>query len=224
MKKLYTLFLSMAFIPTVTCATPFRGGYSGLNLSYSLTNLHPSVKAHNLVNGKVIYKKSTHVHGNNVDPGFFLGFGTPLDVNNFYLGGELAIGHDRAHFKKNYHTQFGKAKIQLKPTFHYTASARLGYIICTQHLIYGRLGYHGYDKKVHITVPGKKATVQRSGPLFGVGVERVLANNLLLRGEYQFTHGNHKTIKRKYQAQNAHFKAHTNAHTHSALLGLVYTF
>lgn len=222
MKKISISFLMLALSGTLanSAYSTFNGLYTGAHVGYSHTRVKRDVKVDAPGVGSWHHHRSSR--GDNLDLGLFLGFGGTLGSSNFYLGGETGIGYDRTHFKKNLYGH--QVRAHLKPSIHYNFSGRLGYVLCTKNLIYGRVGFKGYTKKakIHFVPTHHKDSFTRNGILLGAGYEFALSDHTLWRLEYQFLTGAHKTHKHTTNAFTA--KTSHRAHNHTVLTGLSYKF
>jgi outer membrane immunogenic protein len=79
--------------------------------------------------------------------------------------------------------------VQVDPKYSFDATARAGYLVTPETLLYVRGGYA--NERVRTTVTSKlltaTATENRDGWLVGGGVERLLAANVSARLEYRYT-------------------------------------
>ncbi len=222
MKKLSIALLMLSITSTVASAalSSFNGFYTGTHLGYNLTRVHQ--KSNVTTAGVPTWHRHRNFHNGNMDINLFLGFGSTIGYSNFYFGAEGALGYDRTHYKKNFLNR--QVRTELKPSWHYNFSGRLGYIFCTKHLVYGRVGYSGFQKKakVYYTNPRHTESFKRDGLLLGLGYEHAVNDHTFLRLEYQFHQGMHKT--RRHRANTVRTKTSHHSNTQSYLVGIGYKF
>lgn len=214
MKKVSLSLFALAMIPTVVGAeSQFQGFYTGAGVGYGRTNLHAKAK----VPG---YKSKSH--NKSIDSAIFdafIGYGAPIDVSGFYLGGELGFGYDTAHYSLKKTFEDHTVKVRMKSGLFYHVAARLGYIICNKTLLYGRIGYQGHQHKAKFSISGNKTKhAKRDGLILGFGADYALTKTTFLRGEYKYKFGHRSKHKINTDGERAHIT--TKIPSHTFLLGL----
>lgn len=216
MKKISLSLLALTLVPTAAFAeTQFQGFYTGAGVGYSRTDFHGSAKASG------VGKKSTHKNINGANFDAFFGYGSPIDLSGFYLGGELGFGYDTAHYHTKRTILGHTVRAKMNRSLFYNVAARLGYVICTQTLVYTRIGYQGYQHNIKLSVNGKGNThTKRDGLILGVGADHALTKTVFLRGEYKYNFGQHSKHKKTNISGIGTVHMRSKAPSHTFLLGL----
>lgn len=222
MKKVSLGLLALALTSTVASAAgQFTGFYTGASTGYSRTNfdqkakisafgLSASGKTHKGINGAIFDA--------------FLGYGSTLGQSGFYIGGELGLGYDTAHFSSKNNVRGLTLRNKMDGSFFYNASARFGYVICNHTLLYTRIGYQAYNKKITQSVNGgDKQSYRRDGVIIGFGADHAVTKNLFIRGEYKYNAGHHYTRKGNIGGIVS-VKHNVKTPSHTFLLGVGYKF
>ena len=104
----------------------------------------------------------------------------------------------------------GATAVQIDPKYSFDLSARAGYLVTPETLVYVRGGYA--DERVRTTLASASGTASaaenRDGWLVGGGVERLIAQNVSARVEYRYTD----------------FASHGRDDRHQVLAGIAYRF
>jgi len=107
--------------------------------------------------------------------GIYGGYGLTFD--KFYLGGEAKA--DFGGFK------FSEDGMSAEKEYGYGVSARAGYLVNKDTLGYGIVGYE--RGRIEFSEAGAASKENIDGITFGAGVERMLKNNVAVRGEVTHT-------------------------------------
>ncbi len=222
MKKVSLSLLALALTSTVASAAgQFQGFYTGASTGYSRHKLDASAKLNTII-GNAKSKSDKTSHGAIFDA--FFGYGATLGQSGFYLGGELGLGYDTAHSSSTKRMLGNSVKFTTNNSFFYNASARLGYAISNQTLIYTRLGYQVYNKDAKSSVNGGSSKkYKRDGMILGFGVDHALTKNVFIRGEYKHNFGHRYTSKHTLTGITS-VKTKVETSSHAFLLGIGYKF
>jgi hypothetical protein len=124
-------------------------------------------------------------------PGVFVGYGYQYD--HFYLGAELEGETSSANWSHVRDTEgSGGRKFSAEKKGGYGASGRLGYVLDNGTLLFGRFGVMNSRFNTKYAKGGNRDTDidldnRELGYRFGVGAESLLAHNLFIRLEYDYT-------------------------------------
>lgn len=154
----------------------------------------------------------------------FLGYGQTFD--NFYLGGEAELGW--SDLDKT--VRVGTNPYTYESGLTYGLSARVGYVVTPDTLLYGRVGWQRTELDVKgqlnnvVTIGGFIPRVNESKDIdawrLGAGVEHVIGPNLLARAEYVYT--NYEDVTLRYTGNVATQKL--NPDEHAVRVGVAYRF
>ncbi|MFV3075109.1 outer membrane protein [Niveispirillum fermenti] len=152
--------------------SPFDGAYVGAYTGYTDNNASAASGA---ANAK--FDSDGWLYG------AYAGYGKTFD--SFYLGGEIDLGSADIS---------GKGTVAGLPTSlsmneSYGISARAGYLISNDALLYGRVGWQrtNYEVSVGSGATRIKADDTLDGLRLGGGLEYALTQNVLARVEYNYT-------------------------------------
>jgi hypothetical protein len=106
-----------------------------------------------------------------------------------YLGVEVSIGDDQAKTSRT----IAGGKVSTDGKVRVTPAARVGYMLSDDGMIFTRLGlqYREYDVKLP---NGQSRSKTFSSPVFGVGYEHAVSDNISLRGELSVVGRKSETI------------------------------
>ncbi len=154
----------------------------------------------------------------------FFGYGRTFDA--FYLGGEAEIGW--SDLEETF--RVGPNPYGYEAGLTYGLSARAGYLVDRDTLVYGRVGWQRTELDVTsqlnniVTIGGIIPRIDESQDLdawrVGGGVERVVGQNLLVRAEYNYT--NYEDVTLRYTGNLGSLELSPEEHT--ARVGIAYRF
>ncbi|TWB75364.1 outer membrane immunogenic protein [Nitrospirillum amazonense] len=189
MSHLRTIVLAASALVAVA-ATPalaqstFDGGYVGANAGYDWFNAHQRAT----VGGQ----QSTPSHETQgFNGGLFAGYGQTV-YDNIYVGAE-----GEANFytgDRTYSDALGSYRVQ--PNYSAGVSARLGYVVQPDLLLFGRVGYQhtSIDTTNALTGGASRQYAQDyDGVKYGVGADYAIDEHLFTRIEYDYTDYSHST-------------------------------
>jgi hypothetical protein len=141
-------------------ASDFSGGYIGANIGVQ----HQNAKINNVA-----------FAGSGMGTGIYGGYGTM--VSKAYIGGELEVDYNTTLTKK--------APDKLRATYGVSLAGRIGMVIAGNILPYFRLGFglDGYNYFESTT----KIKLKTFAITPGIGIEGLLGQNFLLRGEVAYS-------------------------------------
>ncbi|MBB6254935.1 outer membrane protein [Nitrospirillum iridis] len=188
MSHLRTLVLAASALVAVA-ATPalaqstFDGGYVGANAGYDWFGAHPRAK--------VAGQQSTPDNqAQGFNGGIFGGYGQTFD--NIYLGGEGEVNFYTAD--RTFGDALGNYRVQ--PDYGFGVSARVGYVVQPDLLLFGRVGWQHTNVDFNTIQPGSAGVPQRysqefDGVRYGVGGDYAIDEHLFTRIEYDYTDYSH---------------------------------
>src|SRR5579864_5827543 len=120
-----------------------------------------------------------------VSGGVFAGYDKTVN-GRFVVGAEGGL--DFASDDKVQST-IGGSNYSVDPKYSFDLTARAGYLVKPQTLLYVRVGYTNARVRTTITTPGgiQSSSDARDGWLVGAGVERAVAQNVSARLEYRYS-------------------------------------
>lgn len=156
--------------------SPFDGAYVGAYTGYTDNDA-------SAVSGTV----RGDINREGVLYGAYAGYGQTID--QFYFGGEAEIGTANLSGSTG---RVAGVRTKLDTNESWGLTARAGYLVKDQILVYGRAGWQrtNYDITVGTGTSQVKRGDNLDGYRLGGGVEFAVTNNILVRGEYNYINYN----------------------------------
>ena len=188
------LFLSLVLLASaqvnqVHAAASFNGFYVGAVGGFVRNNLKGELGFDSLT----LKSKTTHVNG------FLFGLvsGYGLNLNGFYLGGEIGVQSDTANKNKNYRYNGvgneGTIKAKYQRGIVLTGAPRLGVIFAESWLAYVKPALEiSRDKTTASNEDGETESSKKKLKFVfvpTVGIEKVFSSKFLVRLEYAYNFG-----------------------------------
>ena len=114
--------------------------------------------------------------------GGFIGYGGTNPGTIYYGGIEAEVGYDNADGSKS----IGGTTIEAETKLTFGVSARLGVVLASKYLLYGRAGWQRTKGKADFGIFGSESE-WFDGFRFGGGVEGFITDNFSVRTEYTYT-------------------------------------
>ena len=162
---------------TAAAAAPFDGPYVGAQIGWQSETMR-NVKSNF---GVVPVDKTQH----SVTGGIFAGYDKTIN-GRFVVGGETGLDFaSDAQVQSN----VGGTNYSVDPKYSFDVSARAGYLVNPQTLVYARGGYTNARVRTTITNAAgiQSASKNEDGWLVGAGVEHMVAQNVSARIEYRYS-------------------------------------
>ncbi|MFM2043392.1 MAG: hypothetical protein RLY86_1968 [Pseudomonadota bacterium] len=163
--------LAMIATAPAMARSPFDGAYVGSFVGYT--------------DGDVDTRVGTIARDVGTDGfalGAYAGYGQTFD--SFYLGAEGEVGYNWVDGEGT----VNNAATTFDTDWTYGLSARAGYVVGKDVLVYGRVGYQWTNAEGTSTLGGVRTSFDETidGWRYGGGVEVAVTDNLLARAEYNY--------------------------------------
>jgi outer membrane immunogenic protein len=180
MKRILSSVAAVALsagLATAASAEPFNGPYVGVQAGWSQDDVGtPSTPA-----GDVTFDRSQ----DSLSGGLFLGYDYKISPR-VVVGAEagVQVGADDSIVR-----DFGSTQVTIDPERSLDLTARAGYLVNDDTLLYARGGYTNARVKTSIEDSAgiRSASANRDGWLVGGGVEHALSDNVSARVEYRYS-------------------------------------
>ncbi|WP_044561888.1 outer membrane protein [Azospirillum sp. B4] len=175
--------VAIAATPALAQST-FDGGYAGVNAGYDWFNAHPRAK--------VAGQQSTpDKQTEGFNGGLFAGYGQTV-YDNIYVGAEGEVNFYTGD--QTYGDVLGRYRVQ--PDYSAGISARLGYVVQPDLLLFGRVGWQHTAVDMESTLAGgnfRQYSQEYDGVKYGVGADYAIDQHLFTRIEYNYTDYSHSS-------------------------------
>ncbi len=174
------VLLTGALMMTSAQAEMFNGGYAGVQAGYGSR----SVKLVIPITGLANFDNSV----TGVDYGIYAGFNSKVQ-DNIVVGGEVELGMGGKLLSKNLGLGYTAS---VDPGFNYALSARVGFLVAPNALVYVKGGYASEKVRTDVAlnstiVPTASSSGQSTGWIAGAGVEYGFTDKISGRVEYRYT-------------------------------------
>ena len=167
----------VAPLASAASAAPFDGPYVGVQVGWQSEKMRDVKSSFGAI--------PVDENKRSVTGGLFAGYDKTIN-GRFVLGAEGGV--DLAS-DNEVTSSAGGTSYSVDPKYSFDLTARAGYLVNPQTLIYARGGYTGARVRTTVTTPAgvSSASDSQDGWVVGGGVERVITQNVSARVEYRYS-------------------------------------